>query len=764
MRLATTNNSPWGPWWDATERPSFNLYWRGDFGPAELDHPLFPGYDARNFQSLRLRAGKNDSGGDSPFITDELVRRLWIDMGHVGSKGLICALYVNGQWKNIGNLTERIREPLLQEHYRSERPWDVRYVYEWVNGDSAAWNQMMSALNANPATLPNYQTIGSRLDVDNFADYYLLNIYSAMWDWPENNFALARERSTGPDSVFRYLVWDAEGGFNVKNYYAKGVSFNTITSDLQGKNVDVANIWKRLVLSPEWRLKFADRINRHLFNGGVLDDRDPDAGGPLKSHFKRRIDDLAAEAGPMVQLYSGMTYATTLTAFSTWMNPSTGRRSYLLGNAANQRHFRNAGLWPATEPPILSQHGGVVPAGYNLTMTSTVATAGQSADIYYTRDGTDPRLAGGALSPAATAYAGSVVLDSIGTIKARARNTTTGEWSALTEAAFLVAAVPATASNLVVSELMYHPPDATAAEEAAGYNNADDFEFIRLTNIGSGPVDLRGAAFTAGVTFDFSSGGVIALNPGAHVVVVRNRAAFLMRYGAGLAPLIAGEFTGGLANDGERLALTGDDGPDAGIERDIMRDFGYLDEPPWPAAADGDGPSLILMSPASNPDHSTPANWTSSAVVGGLPAGTPRALDYAGWRALVWNPADAADETISGPGADNDGDGLANLVEFATGFDPRRSDGRAAITIRIEPMGDDRFLIVEFRQPGSLSGVSVVPQVSSDAMSWLAGPAHFVDHIAPAAQADGSVLHVIRHTTPVGSATRRFVRLHVGIP
>jgi hypothetical protein len=168
MTLAATANSPWAPWWEATERPSFNLYWRGDFGPAELDYPLFPGYNVRKFQNLRLRAGKNDSGGDSPFITDEIVRRLWIDMGHVGAKGLICALYVNGQWKNIGNLTERIREPFLQEHYRSERPWDVRYVYEWVSGDSTAWNQMMSALNTNLSTPASYQALRSRPAIRRF--------------------------------------------------------------------------------------------------------------------------------------------------------------------------------------------------------------------------------------------------------------------------------------------------------------------------------------------------------------------------------------------------------------------------------------------------------------------------------------------------------------------------------------------------------------------------------------------------------------------
>ena len=41
------------------------------------------------------------------------------------------------------------------------------------------------------------------------------------------------------------------------------------------------------MLSPEFRLRFADRVNQHMFNGGVLDDRDPDGAGPLMSQFQQ---------------------------------------------------------------------------------------------------------------------------------------------------------------------------------------------------------------------------------------------------------------------------------------------------------------------------------------------------------------------------------------------------------------------------------------------------------------------------------------------
>ena len=60
--------------------------------------------------------------------------------------------------------------------------------------------------------------------------------------------------------------------------------------------------------------------------------------------------------------------------------------------------LRNAGLYPAVDAPSFNQHGGQMRAGFDLRMNATSGT------VYYTLDGTDPRLPDGTLSPAAIAY------------------------------------------------------------------------------------------------------------------------------------------------------------------------------------------------------------------------------------------------------------------------------------------------------------------------------------------------------------------------
>ena len=746
-------NSPWAPG-DFTEKPSFNVYFAGNHGSGVVDYPFFANYPVKTFQHLRLRAGKNDM--TNPFITDELVRRLWLDMGHVGARGLFCSLYVNAVYRGIFNLCERFREPLFQHHYGSEAQWDVDYTYDWVDGDNVAYQQLLTLLDQNLSSLSNWSALTNRLDVDNAADYFLLNIYGATWDWPQNNFIIARERSTGPDSRFRFAVWDAEGAFNAIGY-GHPASYNTITSDLIVSSgspnywTDLPRIFRRLATCPEFRLRFADRVNLHLFNGGILDDRDPDGAGPLTSHFTQVLGQLTREAGDLVKYNTGQ--ALNLSAFTTWTSTNSGRRTYLLGSTAGRQMLRDAGLWPVTEPPVFNRFGGAVPPDFQLSMSSTVAVTGQTAVIYFTLDGADPRLQGGARNPAALEYTNAVPLNQVVTVKARARNNTTAEWSALTQATFAPAAVPASAENLVLAELMYHPPGPTLAEMSAGFTDDEEFEFARLLNIAPVPLDLAGVRFTLGITFDFTGSPARYLAPGASVLAVRNRAAFQLRYGRGCDALLAGEYSGHLDNSGERLQLLGSNAV-------ILRDFTYGDSAPWPAAADGDGPSLVLRDPWSNPDPADPANWTSSAVPGGLPAGAPLSQSYSAWRSLFWDSALAADNSVAGPAADPDGDGLSNFLEYAFGLDPHRLSIPPRLLPALETINGEERLTVSLPMAAAATDAQLSWEASDDLRTWTADSGA-LQLLSAAARGDGTSLLKYLDTTSLSSGSCRFLRLRI---
>ncbi|MDB4809139.1 CotH kinase family protein [bacterium] len=291
-----------------------------------------------------------------------------------------------------------------------------------------------------------------------------------------------------------------------------------------------------------------------------------------------------------------------------------------------------------------------------------------------------------------TVAANPVVLNESQVVIARVRE---GDfWGAPTISSYAVGTIPASAENLMVSEIMYHPSEPTTVEIAAGYDDQDSFEFIEFVNISDTAIDMSGVSFGAGVNFTFPAG--LQLEAGAHVIVVSNATAFRIRYGAGLNDFIAGQFQNGtnLANSGERILILGVDG-------NPIREFTYDDRSPWPEAADGDGFSLVLNSPNSAPDHNLPESW-STGVLGGTPGMAENSTIFEG-----------------DPNADMDKDGLNAFAEYAMGTsDSDSSSGPSAIWSRVDGGGDLRITYPKNTVAGD---VIYIVEISTDLENWTSG-------------------------------------------
>ncbi|GAA5484516.1 CotH kinase family protein [Haloferula sargassicola] len=349
---------------------------------------------------------------------------------------------------------------------------------------------------------------------------------------------------------------------------------------------------------------------------------------------------------------------------------------------------------------------------------------------------------------------GDLVIDD--TTRVIARSLFEGQWSGPVNATYVVGK-PATAANLVVSEIMYHPTNPTPEEESAGYLDDGDFEFLELQNISNDTIDLSGVVISDCFDFDFTGAEITLLPPGGCVLVVRNRTAAELRYGSGLP--IAGAWgdpnaaDGGsnLSNGGERIIVTAADGSP-------IRDFEYDDKAPWPVEPDGDGPSLELISPFTSPDHAVATNWRSSADSNGTP-GTGQGV-FETWAASHFSETQLADPAVSGPAADPDGDGLVNSVELVFGGDPLiASPGLlpAAALEEIEVGGEtDVYLTLTFTRDPSVPGYSSQPQFSSSLGAWSTGGVLVATGVNP----DGTETVTYRDPTPA-PAGRRFARVLV---
>jgi hypothetical protein len=569
------------------------------------------------------------------------------------------------------------------------------------------------------------------LDVDASIDHHLIKTFSKDPDGLRLSTYLYKPRggkiAFGPLWDFdRSMGADSDGrAADPTGWYAAHLS----------ETVDffTYDYWGRLFEDPDFMQKWIDRwqdLRRSEFS---------DAG------LQSRIDAMAAQLQES-QVRNQQRWPE--------VSPNGGPLSSLGGYAGEVDHLKNWMLQRAAwidsqfvDPPLV-QAGGSIVSGQTVALVPTDGT------LYYMLDGNDPRLPGGAIHPAAIAYAGNPVIS--GTTTLKARSYLGGNWSGPMVSRYIVG-VPASAANLVVSEIMYHPGGLSAGEEAAGYTDEGVFEYMEFQNVSNQTITLTGVVISKCFDFDFSGADVEFLDPGQAVLVVRNQAAFELRYGSGL--LIAGEWgdpgapDGGssLSNGGERILIRA-------ANNSVIRDFVYDDDGAWPTAADGDGPSLVLSNPFGLPNHAAGANWQASSEAAGSPGVGGDYYDF--WARAEFSAAELADPAVSGPESDPDGDGLVNLIELAFGSDPGSRSPTALPRVELEQLEvqgqTDPYLTITFQRVPFLPGYLVRPQFSGNLQSW-SNAAVLVDSED---NGDGTETVTYRDLLPA-TAARRFARVEV---
>ncbi|MEL6104539.1 MAG: lamin tail domain-containing protein [Planctomycetota bacterium] len=197
-----------------------------------------------------------------------------------------------------------------------------------------------------------------------------------------------------------------------------------------------------------------------------------------------------------------------------------------------------------------------------------------------------------------------LILNDTTTIKARAQSSS-GEWSALSEALFRIPNTPASPDNVRVTEIHYHP---------AGN---EDAEFIEITNTTSGAssviVDLDGVTITDGPSLPYFVPAGTRVLPGESILIVRDPTAFATTYPTVDASQIVGPYEGKLSNGGERIQIVDTQGAE-------ILDLDYTDADPWPKWADGVGGSLELVDlNISAEETGKPYHYRGSLEPGGSP-------------------------------------------------------------------------------------------------------------------------------------------------
>jgi len=252
-----------------SEKHSFRLYFRADYGPKKLNAPFIPSTTVDSFDRIVLRGGYNDSWTHwdpgqreaATYTTDQLSRDLQIDMTRVGSHGFYAELYLNGEYWGVYNPCERIDDAFLESYYGgAEEEWDVISDDEVKDGDRAAWQELQRFVQrANFSDPQDYEELASMVDIEQITAYYIVNIWVQNYDWPHHNWYAGRARR--PGGKWRFFCWDVEYSFGSG---PQGFKFNQNTFQTAQSGSLLGTLFDKLLRSMEYRDYFEERLEYYL--------------------------------------------------------------------------------------------------------------------------------------------------------------------------------------------------------------------------------------------------------------------------------------------------------------------------------------------------------------------------------------------------------------------------------------------------------------------------------------------------------------------
>lgn len=346
------------------------ISFRSEYGPGKLTFPVFGGQEyaipaAERVDGIDLRAGNHDMKDRGAYMSNRFTDDSMIDMGQIAPHGRFVHVYLNGLYWGQYHLRERWNAAMLSEYFGGKKE-----DYEAINANNVGnefltgavfdgtgqyWQETQNLLN----TSTPYSSAKSHIDVANVIDFMLL------WLGGDSESEFRAAGSVPLGVPFKFFMKDADGWLRAPSHPASHNGPLNAMSKFFNEG------------DPEYKVLLADRIHKHFFNDGAMT--------PAKNiaRLQKRVNEVQTSFFSEAARWNFRTPAT-------WQ----GFQDNLLNNQFNTltntmiARFKAAGMYPNLVAPVFSQHGGAVLPGFQLAMTAPAGT------IYYTTDGTDPRVPG----------------------------------------------------------------------------------------------------------------------------------------------------------------------------------------------------------------------------------------------------------------------------------------------------------------------------------------------------------------------------------
>jgi len=558
--------------WD---QKSLAIYARGEYGLGEFDYPFFDNLEYDTFESLVLRNSGNDWMRTN--MRDIAITSLMEGSNIDYQSYKTVSSYINKDYWGLYNLREKVSENMIASKHGIS-PNDIDMIdfsggITVIDGDGDEYFSLRNYVQQNNLSQDeNYNYVINQIDIDNYMEYHVAQIYMDNRDYPGNNMKFWKY----PGGKWRWILYDTDFGFAGQWWSGWDQDFayffNTLDFVLSGDQTTWANppwatlFLRKLVQNNEFRNKFinryADEMNSRYRPANVT------------SHFISIYENMYNEMSNHIDRWSES---------EPWVsNESVYQFVDNMNNFAINRQ-------PEAKYHILQQ--------FDLDSYHELGLNNQNPEMGYI-------IINENLKIQQNSWRGDYFKDVPITLKAIAEsgsefshwsgdvNSTESEIEVNVTENFQIEAhfINSSGLNLVINEI--------------NYKSSDDFDtgdWVELYNPNQYDIDISGWVLKDNNDlneFIFSSGTSIGGDD--YLVIVRNADDFTDFYPE--INSIVGEFDFGLSSSSDAVRLFNSDY--------ILQDEVYYESSsPWPSLSNGEGYTLELIDPSY--DNSLATSWSN---------------------------------------------------------------------------------------------------------------------------------------------------------
>jgi len=549
---------------------AFTLFARDKYNDPDFDYPLFPTKSINRFKRFILRCSSNDF--NRTYIRDAMMNTLVIGQMDVDWQAYQPAIvYLNGRFWGLYNIREKMNEYYAESNYGIDV--DGVDLIEGVNtvahGQGEHFQSLLDYVNANDMSLPpHYAYVQTQMDVTEFMNYFITQLYVRNEDWLHQNIKCWRERSAG--GKWRWLLYDMDWGFGGDVRLGEDQYTSNSIAWALGQG-EASILFQKLMQNIKFKQEFAQRFATHLnltFHPGRVNRIIHDMVQRIMPEMGRQIN----RWGAIRSMGYWEEQLGILREFA------DHRQGYVFQHIEETFGFTSAEL----TAEVSDSAAGYISA-YDVRIPAPVFTGRW--------------LRGIPLELRAHANPGWRFVGWEGRFPGDSDTLA----MTMTDMSHILAVFePDDSPVIVISEIHYNP--------SAELQGTDEiYEYVELVNLGPNVGDLSGYAFSDGIDYVFPKN--TSIGAGEYIIIAKTASTYADR-GFQVFQMASGS----LANEGETLCLQNALGM-------VVDSLSYDDRYPWPSAADGDGPSIELKELSM--DNSLAAAWGSSAKTGGTPGAGP---------------------------------------------------------------------------------------------------------------------------------------------